>query len=649
MTSLPQLLAEELDVDYDSVDIVAGDTDLCPWDIGTFGSQAQRVLGPIVRSCAAEARAMLLQMAAERFAAPVERLRVVSGTITDPVQGKRVTYGELVQGKRIERHLANVPLKSPKDFKIIGKSPARRRDAIEKVTGKARYAADITVPGMVCARILRPSAFGAKLRSVDTSAAEKVPGVRVVRDGDLIAVIHERFDVADKALALIKAQFDPLPARDLDENSIFDHLLKHAPKSQLIAEKGNMAEGEKLGQVFDQTYCHGYGAHAVIETHTTLVQIEGGKATVWAATSVPFLLRNEIAQTLGFSPQDVRVIAPYVGGNFGGKNQRQNGIEAARLAKLVDKPVQLVWDRSEDFLYDRYRPAAVVKIRSAMSGEGRIVAWDFKVYAAGEWGAIPLYDFPNQRLVAIPETGLAWRRMNTADGLHPFNVGPWRMPSGYTNAFAIESHIDMLASQAGVDPVEFRMRHLTGNQRMQRVLQAAAKQFGWQPGRTPSGRGIGVACSGELKSGPSIVGSYKTLGAAVAEVEVDKNSGEVQVKRVVNAVDAGIIVNPEGARQQIEGGITMALGGALTEEVTFHDGELLARNFDSYQLPRFSTIPKMEVVLIDNPELAPDGIGEPVIVAVGPAIANAIFDATGARLLRFPMTPARVKEAFSRV
>jgi isoquinoline 1-oxidoreductase len=638
MTSLPQLLAEELDVDYNSVDIVAGDTDLCPWDIGTFGSLAQRALGPLVRASAAEARAVLLQMAAERFAAPAGRLQVASGVITDPVQGKRVSYGELVQGKRIERHIANVPLKSPKDFKIMGKSPARRRDAIEKVTGKAKYAADITVPGMVCARILRPPAHGAKLKSVDTSAAEKLPGVRVVKDGDFIAVVHERFDVADKALGLIKAQFDPAPA-GLDDKSIFDYLLKNAPKPQVMGEKGNLVEGEKLGQVFEQTYYHGYGAHGAIETHTTVVQVEGGKATVWAATQMPFMLRNDIAQTLGLPPQSVRVIAPYVGGGFGGKNYRQNGIEAARLAKLVGKPVQLVWHRSEDFMYDRYRPAGVVKIRSAMTGDGRIVAWDFKVYAAGDWGSIPFYDFPNQRTVAIPETGLAWRRGNTADGLHPFNVGAWRMPGAVTNAFARESHLDTLASKAGVDPVEFRMRHLTGNQRMQRVLQAAAKQFGWQPGRTPSYRGVGVACGGE----------YKTVGAAMAEVEVDKKTGEVRVKRVVNAVDAGIIVNPEGARQQIEGCITMALGCALSEEVAFRNGEILVRNFDTYQLPRFSTVPKMEVVLIDNPELAPDGIGEPPIIAVGPAIANAIFDATGARLLQLPMTPPRVKEALSRV
>jgi CO/xanthine dehydrogenase Mo-binding subunit len=196
----------------------------------------------------------------------------------------------------------------------------------------------------------------------------------------------------------------------------------------------------------------------------------------------------------------------------------------------------------------------------------------------------------------------------------------------------------MLASKAGTDPVEFRLRHLTGNQRMQRVLMAAATQFGWQKGQTPSHRGVGVACGGE----------YKTLGAAMAEVEVNKTTGEVRVKRIVNAVDAGVIVNPEGARQQIEGCTTMALGCALSEEVTFRNGEILVRNFDAYQLPRFSAIPKIEVVLIDNPELAPDGIGEPPIIAVGPAIANAIYDAVGVRLLQLPMTPARVKEALSR-
>jgi CO/xanthine dehydrogenase Mo-binding subunit len=654
-TALAQNLAEELEVSFDSIDMVMGDTDLCPWDIGTFGSMGNRILGPIVRSAAAETKAVLLQMAADRFGAPLERLQVKDGVITDSAQGKRVTYAELVQGKRIERRLGQVaysfkpnaptplpaiqllaPVRPPSSFKTIGQS-LPRKDAIAKVTGQAKYTADMVVPGTVFARILRPPAHGAKLKSVDSSAAEKVAGVQVVRDDDLIAVVADKPDVADKALSLVKAQFDPSPSV-LDEQSIFDHLVKAPVKHQVIAEKGNLAEGEKLGAIFEQTYLHSYGAHAHMETHSTLAKIENGKATLWASTQQPFSVRAQVAQALGLTPQNVRVITPYVGGGFGGKNYVQNGIEAARLARKVGKPVLLVWDRAEDFFYDRFRPAGVVKIRSAMNSAGQIVLWDYTVYAAGDWGAVSFYDVPHTRTVAAPETQIAWRRGTNADGVHPFNVGAWRMPGTNTCTFARESHIDILANKAGVDPLEFRMKHLS-DPRMRGVLDAVAKQFGWKPGRTPSGRGVGVACG--------VI--YGTYVATMAEVGVNKSTGEVAVKRVVTAVDPGTVVNPEGARQQVEGCIVMGLGYALTEEVRFKNGEVLDRNFDTYQLPRFSAMPKMEVVLVDNRQFPPDGIGEPPIITMGAVIANAVYDAVGVRLLQLPMTPVRVKEALSRV
>jgi nicotinate dehydrogenase subunit B len=630
-TALAQLVAEELDVRFDSIDMVMVDTDVCPWDVGTYGSQSMRILGPILRGATAEARAVLLQMAAEQFNAPVERLQVSDGVIIDPAQGKRVTYAALVQGKRIERHLGKVPLKPTSAFKVMGKSP-QRKDILEKVTGEAKYAGDITVPGMVYARIFRPPAHGAKLKNVDTSAVEKMSGAQVVRDGDFIAVIHDRPDLTDKALALIKAEFER-PQTGLDEKSIFDHLVKNAQPPKVMAESGTLVDAEKIANPLEHTYFHSYGAHAAMETQSALAMIEGGKATIWAASQIPFRLRDLAAQALGLPKQNVRVIVPYVGGAFGGKTNPQNGVEAARLAKMVGKPVQLVWRRDEDFFNERFRPAAVVKIRSAMK-DGRIVLWDYTVYAAGDWGSVTFYDIPNQRTVAVPVAETAWRKQDTAGGLHPFNVGPWRMPCAVTNTFARESHMDVLASKAGVDPVEFRLRHLT-DKRMRRVLEAATNQFGWKAARTPSGQGVGVACGT----------TYKTYVATAVQVAVEKSTGKVRVERVVTAVDAGVIVNPEGTRQQVEGCIGMGIGCALSEEVRFSNGEVFARNFDSYEIPRFSTMPKMEIVLIDNPELAPDGIAEPPVITMGAAIANAIYDATGARLFQLPMTPARILQA----
>ncbi len=633
MTSLAQLLAEELDVALEAVDMVMGDTDLCPWDMGTFGSLSIRQFGPVLRGAGAEARAVLLQMAAEHLQAPAERLQVKAGVVSDPsAQGKRVSYAQLVQGKRIERHLAKVPVKPVSAYTVVGQSP-RRKDALEKVTGKARYAGDIAPPGTLHARILRPPAHGATLNDVDTTAAEKVPGARVVRDGDLIAVLHERRDLADKALELIraKAQF-VAPQPTVDDKTIFDHLLKAAPPPRVVAESGSLPEGEKLAAtIVAETYLNSYVAHAPLETHSAVAVIEDGKVTVWASTQTPFPVKQQVAQALGLPQQDVRVVTPYVGGGFGGKSASRQAIEAARLAKITGKPVQVVFDRAEEFFYDTFRPAAVVKIRAGLTGAGRLALWDYAVYCAGDREAGQFYDIPHQRTVSSG----GWQGGNPS-GLHPFAVGPWRAPSVNTNTFARESHIDILAAKVGVDPVEFRLSHLS-DKRMRRVLEAAAKQFGWKPARTPSGRGVGVACA-------IYMGTYV---ATMAEVAVTKSTGRVEVKRVVCAQDEGVIVSPDGSRQQIEGSIMMGLGYTLTEEVRFKDGEVLERNFDTYELPRFSWLPKIETILIDNPEVAASGCGEPPIVNMGAVIANAIYDAVGARLLQLPMTPGRIQEALS--
>src|SRR5450759_3897754 len=295
MTSLPMLLAEELDVALDSVDIVMGDTDLCPWDMGTFGSLSIRQFGPVLRGAGAEARAVLLQIAAERLSVPVERL----------------------QGKRIERHIGNVALKPVSAFAVHGKSPTRR-DALDKVTGKAKYAGDTLLPGMLHARILRPPAHDAVLKHVDTSAAEKVEGVRIVREGDLIAVLHEHPDIAEKAKALIKAEYDS-PQATVDDRTIFDHLLKNAPPPQVVGESGSLAEGEKLAAtIVEETYLNSYVAHAAMETHSATAMIENDKVTVWAGTQTPFSVKQQVAQALRLAPENVRVITPYVGGGFGG-------------------------------------------------------------------------------------------------------------------------------------------------------------------------------------------------------------------------------------------------------------------------------------------------------------------------------------------
>ena len=633
ITSLPQMLAEELETPLDTVDIVMGDTELCPWDMGTFGSMTTRMFGPALRAAAAEAKVVLLELAADALQVQQAQLIAKDGVISDSQDAKnKISYGQLAKGQKIARHLQTKPaLKDPAQFKIAGK-PLTRRDGEVKVTGRAHYAADIRVPGMLYAKILRPPAHGANLKSVDTSPAKAVAGVRVVEDGDFVAVLHEFPDVAEDALGKIKAEFDT-PAATFDDKTIFDHLQSVAPEPRVVKEGGDLDEGQKsAAKKFARTYLNSYVAHSAMETHAALCQIEGDKATVWASTQTPFGARGEVAGVLGLPAEKVRVITPFVGGGFGGKSHNQQVVEAARLAKAAGKPVQVMWSREEEFFYDAFRPAAVVKINSGVDAAGKMTFWDYDVYFAGERGAQQFYTVPNHR------TASRGSGFGGPASAHPFATGAWRAPGNNTNTFARESHMDIMAAGAGIDPVEFRLNNLS-DRRMIRVLKAAAEKFGWTPAKSPAKRGFGVACG--IDAG--------TYVAAMAEVAVDAKTGKVQVQRVVCAQDMGVVINPEGAKIQIEGCVTMGLGYALTEEVHFKGGAVLDTNYDTYELPRFSWVPKIETVLIENIETPSQGGGEPAIILMGALVANAIYDATGARLFQLPMTPERIQAALLKV
>ncbi len=457
-TALAQMAAEELGVPLDSIHMVMGDTDLCPWDMGTFGSMSIRIYGAALRSAAAEARAILLELAAERLNVPKSQLRTQNGIIyADSDRTRQVTFAELTRGQKITRKLDQKPaLKSPSEFTIIGKSPVRL-DAEAKVTGKARFAGDIHFPDMLYARILRPPAHGAVLKAVDTSAAEKIPGIEIVKEEGLIAVLHSDPEIADSALSAIKAEFD-VPQSTLDNETIFDHLVQVAPKPQQTVFVGGdllqpasvieaIGEGKKAAAaIFDHKYLNGYGAHASVETHTACAKLENGKMTVWASTQAPFPNQQEIARALNFSPQNVRVITPYVGGGFGGKNSAPQAVEAARLAKITGKPVQVAYSRAEEFFYDFFRPAAVVRIRSGLDGAGKICLWDYHVYFAGSRSAEQFYDVPNNLMSVYGN----W--MGDSTKAHPFGVGPWRAPGANINVFARESQIDIMAASLKADP-----------------------------------------------------------------------------------------------------------------------------------------------------------------------------------------------------
>jgi len=633
VTSLAQMLADELDVRLESVDMVMGDTAQCPWDMGTFGSMSTRFFGPPLRAAGAEARKILIELAAEHLQVSAARLDAGDGVVFDKGRKEtRVTYADLAKGKTIVRRAQDKPaLKAPSEFKVMGKK-FLRRDSREKVTGKAKYAGDIRLPDMLYAKILRPPAHGAKRTRVDTAAAERMDGVLVVRDGDLIAVLHKNPDEAEAALSRVDAEYE-VPSADVDDKTIFAHLLASGDRKNVVAQGGDLEAGAKQADMMiEQTYLDGYVAHAPIETHTALAQVEDSKATVWVSTQTPFPTRDRIASALGFAADQVRLITPFVGGGFGGKSPGQQAVEAARLAKATGKPVQVCWSREEEFFYDTFRPAAVVKIKSGITKEGKAVLWDYDVYFAGSRGSAQFYDIPNHRTTSLGGG------FGGGPNPHPFATGAWRAPANNTNTFARESQIDIMAAQAQMDPVGFHLKNLR-EEKWIRVLKAAAERFGWTSLKpAPTGRGLGVACGTDS-------GTYV---ATIAEVDVDKQTGRVQVKRVVCAQDMGLAVNPEGARIQMEGCITMGLGYALTEDIHFKGGMILDRNFDSYELPRFSMLPTIETVILDLKDEPAQGGGEPAIICMGAVIANAIYDAVGARVFQLPMSPERVRKALAK-
>jgi isoquinoline 1-oxidoreductase len=634
LTSLAQMAAEELGVALEAIDMVLGDTDRCPWDMGTFGSLTTRMFGPSLRAAAAEARAVLLNLAAAKLGAARADLTVEDGVVSvqgDP--GRKVTYGELARGRKIARRLdEKAVLRAVSQFQVMGRSP-RRLDGREKVTGAARYAGDVRLPGLLYARVLRPPAHGSTLVRADTAAAERRPGVKVVRLDDLVAVLHADPEAAGAALADIQADWRIAPLA-LDPETIFDRLTATTSQGEEKDRHGDLeAARGAASRLFESTYRKGYVAHAALETHTAVAELRDGRVTVWASTQTPFPLRDQIAQALKLDARQVRVITPYLGGGFGGKSAGQQAVEAARLAVAAGQPVQVAWTRAEEFFYDTFDPAAVVRITSALGADGKIALWDYAVYAAGDRGSALFYDIPNARVRVFGGTLYG---PPSGPSLHPFATGPWRAPGARMNAFAIESQIDLMAAAAGVDPLEFRLRN-TSDPRMRRVLQAAAAAAGWPGSKAGPGKGRGIACGIDA-------GTYVAL---VAEVAVDAATGAVRVERVVAAQDMGIVVNPDGARMQMEGCITMGLGYVLTEEVPFRGGEILVHNFDGYHLPRFSMLPKIETVLVRNDDVAPQGAGEPTIVPLGAAVANALFNATGKRAYRLPLTPERVKGAGS--
>jgi isoquinoline 1-oxidoreductase len=616
-TSLSQIVAEELMVSVSSVSIVMGDTDLVPYDAGTFGSRTTPQMGTQLRKAAATAREALLQMAAKKWNIETTKLRAENGTIINTVSNDKTGYGELTQGHQLMMTIAdNVQVIAAKDWKIAGKSiPKVEQRAF--ISGKHLYVSDMKLPEMLYGTVLRPPSYGAKLLDADLTKAKSIPRVIVVKDGDFVGVAAPDVRTAKTALQAIDAKWDEQKDHPSNQN-IFEYLVKNTSQERNDRDsgttKGNVEAGLAQAEFkLTNSYNINYIAHVPLEPRAAVAQWVDGKLTVWTGTQRPFGVQQELMETFRLSKEKVRVIMPDTGSGYGGKHSGECAIEAARLAQEAKKPVKIVWTREEEFTWAYFRPGGVIEVNAGVNKDGTITAWKFINYNSGPAGLETQYKVSNQQIAHVPS--------NT-----PLRQGSYRGLAATANVFVRECAMTDLARLIKMDPLDFRIKNLQDD-RFIAVLQAAAKAFGWG-GTKSAGHGYGIA--GGFEKGGHI--------ATCAEVMVNSDK-EVKVVRVTQAIEVGAIVNPHHLENQAIGSIIMGIGGAMFEAIQFADGKILNAGLSAYRVPRFSDVPKIDVVLIDRKDLPSAGAGEASIIGIAPAMRNAILDATGVALTNLPMLP----------
>lgn len=664
LTALWQIAAEELDLPLSRVTILSVDTSRSPNEGFTFGSQSIENSGTALRLACAEARAILIELAAKKFGLGADALKVSEGVISAP-DGRRVGYGELAGEADFKREVtAKVKPKPAAAHAIVGKS-VPRLDIPAKVSGGAAFIQDLRLPGMAHGRVVRPPRYGARLDGVDEAAAKALPGViAVVRDGSFLGVIAEREEQAIKAREALAASAkwsggDELP----DPAQLHAHLRALPAKTTVSNEKKGVVLAS--AHVLEATYTKPYMSHASIGPSCAVAQFADGRFTVWSHAQGMFPLRVDLAKALKVAPAAIRCIHVEGSGCYGHNGADDAALDAALLARaLPGRPVRVQWMREDEFAWAPYGCAMAMHVKGAVDAVGRVIEWDYELWSNthsmrpanpagnnllaswylaepqkhGEPGnvpiqfgggsdrnAVPLYDFPNQRVVnhlVLPM---------------PLRASALRTLGAYSNVFASECFMDELALAAKADPVAFRLAHLS-DPRAKAVIEKVAAMANWKAGEAGSlGRGRGIAFS-----------KYKNLAcyvAVIAEVEVERASGKVRVPRVWAATDAGLVINPDGLKNQIEGGIIQSASWTLMEEVRFDKRGIRTRDWASYPIMTMPEVPKVEVELINRPNERPLGAGEGSQGPAGAAIANAVAHATGKRLRDLPLTPARVKAA----
>jgi CO/xanthine dehydrogenase Mo-binding subunit len=625
-TALSLLVAEELRLPLASVELTMGDTDVSPWDMGTFGSRSMPDAGEHLRTTGAALRGILLEIAATHLGIPVGEVVLAGGRAgaKGATEAPSVAYRDLVKGlRRLEIAPATTRATPASEWTLAG-HPSSNLGGREIVTGARRYTSDLHLPGMLYGKVLFAPTYGATLRRVDLTRAQAMPTVTAVHDGEFVGVAAADILTAQAALKAIRAEWNTSPQPS--ESEIVEYLRAHPAEGEdfwdvVHHESGDVDAALAAAPVsLRATYTTAFIAHVPMETHAALAAWEADRLTVYLGTQTPFRARDALADAFGLPPASVRVIVPPTGSGFGGKHAAELAVGAARLARAAGRPVRIAFSREEEFTHAYLRPMAVIDIRSGADHDGNLTAWEFHDLNAGSAAARGPYRIANERVQNRP-----------ADS--PLPQGSYRALAATANNFARESHVDELAARFGADPVEYRLRHLADD-RLAAVLKAVAERAAWvaRPGgpRRASlpalGRGIAVG----LEKGGRI--------ATYAEVRVHEDH-RLEVVRVMTCFECGAIVHPTNLRSQVEGGTVMALGGALFEAVHFEHGRLLNPKLSQYRVPRFGDTPPIEVLLLDRPDLPSQGGGETPLIALAPALANAIYDATGERLRSLPLVP----------
>jgi len=662
-TALAQIVAEELDVPLERVHMVMGDTAQTPNEGYTAGSMTISGSGTALRNAAAEARHAMLDMAAKRLDTRLDELSVRDGVISVNAHPDRlVSYVDLMGGKTFDLQVTNIiPLKSPASYQIVGTS-IPREDLPPKVIGQPHFIHDLKIPDMLHARVVRPPNPAAKPISLDENSVNDIAGlIKIFQQGNFIGVVAEREEDAIQAAKQLKVQWQETAVYPSMQN-LFTALRDQSTEDSQLVEKGDFekafASAEKQ---LHSTYYQPFHAHASIGPSCAVADVKGDQVTVWASTPGPNPLSGALAQLLEIPPENIHLIFMEGAGSYGQNGADDVAADAVILSRAVGKPVRVQWTREDEFIWEPKSPAMVMEVHGGLDTHGNVVAWDYHVWSPSH---VARARFAGQLVTAqllsgqpAPQARFSFGAERNAPTNYSFPVqrvtvhyvrdsllraSSFRSLGGAENTFANESFMDELAAAAGIDAVEYRLRYLTES-RERDVLKAAVEKANWEARPSPRkitdpvavGRGVAFA---RYENDQAIV-------ACIAEVQVDQNNGIVRVNRITVAHDCGLIINPDGVKNQIEGNVIQSLSRALKEEVKFNEMRIESVDWETYPILTFSETPEIDILLLNRPDRPSVGAGEPSTVTTAAAVANAIFDATGIRLRQIPFTPERFREA----